>query len=189
MECHQIRNTHIQFLSLTVTYITLEQHNPVSTEWCPAFFSQLHILHTHLYHSFTVIYIWIYKHVSFVLIWLEKGSVENDNTVVIYNFHFEYVKLVNNAHRMSCKVKWFKILWWHFKHRLLELYVNDTTLTHSTNGLNILELHHRHTRFNLILTGSNYAILHFWLLTFCGLCPSSSIWSRTHFGNCICFHP
>ena len=161
---------------------------------------------------------WIYKHVNFVLMWLDrmecsfihsfishseiqirqptlwiwnksKHNSMNDNTVVINNFCFQYVNLVNNTHRMSCKLKRFKILWWHFKHWLLKLYMNDTTWTHSTNGLNILELHHSHVIFNVILTGSNYAILHFWLLSFCGLCPSSSIPSRKHFGNCSCFHP
>lgn len=35
-------------------------------------------------------------------------SVRNDNTVVINNFCFQYVKLVNIIHRMSYKLKWFK---------------------------------------------------------------------------------
>jgi hypothetical protein len=42
-----------------------------------------------------------------------------------------------------------------------KLYINDTNLMYSTNGLNILELYHSHNIFKVIVTDSNYAILHF----------------------------
>jgi len=35
-------------------------------------------------------------------------NVKNDNTIVINNFCFQDVKLVNIIHRMSYKLKWFK---------------------------------------------------------------------------------
>jgi hypothetical protein len=116
-------------------------------------------------------------------------TVRNDNTIVINNFCFQYIKLVNVIHRMSYKLKEFKNslddIW---NSSCFKLYMNDTNLTYSTNGLKILELYHSHIIFNVILTDSNYAILHFWLLRVCGLCQSSSIPNRTLFGNCIYFY-
>ena len=35
-------------------------------------------------------------------------SVKNDNTIVVNNFCFKYVKLINITQRMSYKLKWLK---------------------------------------------------------------------------------
>jgi hypothetical protein len=70
-------------------------------------------------------------------------SVKNDNTIVVNNFCFKYVKLINITQRMSYKLKWLKnTLGDIWNTSCFKLYMNDTNLTHSTNELNKLELFH-----------------------------------------------